>query len=113
MGAWVGPPTQFLGNLTSQFFGRGAKVETLTPHNSPKLGLGTPNVFPWGYPHPISVPNFGLLHQRVGEGEYFENSQICQLELQEQNGGAPHGNLVLDIDLFLVPAFMACHADTP
>ena len=49
------------------------------------------NDLPLGIPTPTSVPNLGHLRQGVGEGEFFENFQICKLELEDQNGGTPHG----------------------
>ena len=78
-GAWVGPHTKFLGNLSTQFWWGVGKLK-LWPRNSPKMGPGAPNFFPWGIPTPTSVPNFRLLRQGVGEGEFFENSQTCELE---------------------------------
>ena len=45
----------------------------------------------------------GRLGQGVGEGEFFENSQICKIELEDQNGGTAEGKLVKDIDVVLAP----------
>jgi len=45
---------------------------------------------------PTSVPNLGLFGQGVGEGEFFENSQTCELELEVQNGAPSLEKLVND-----------------
>ena len=45
----------------------------------------------------------GHLGQGVGEGEFFENSQICKIELEDQNGGTAEGKPLLDIDMVLAP----------
>ena len=66
-------------------------------------GTGAPNFFSLGVsPPPTSVPNFRL-RQGVGEGEFFEYSQTCQLELEDQNGCVSPGKLMSDIDLILAP----------
>jgi len=71
------------------------------------MGSGAPKIFPLRVsPRRTSVPNFGLLRQGIAEGEFFENSQICQLELEDQNGARSPGKLVIDIDLVLAPY---CH----
>ena len=41
--------------------------------------------------------------QGVGEGEFFENSQTCELELEDKNGAGSYGKLVSDMDLILAP----------
>ena len=99
----MGTHTKFWGNLTTQFWGRGGKFEILTPITTPNLDRGPQKIFSLGYPTPTSVPNFGLLRQGVGQGEFFENSQICELELEDQNRARSPGKLVIDIDLVLVP----------
>ena len=45
----------------------------------------------------------GLLGQGVGEGEFFENSEICKIELEDQNGGTAEGKPLIDIDMVLAP----------
>jgi len=68
------------------------------------MGTGGPKIFSLaGMPTPTSVSNLGLLRQGVGEGEFFENSQTCELELEDQNGTRSPAKLVIDIDLVLAP----------
>jgi len=72
----------------------------------PKWDRG-PKIFPLGVCPPPTVPNFGLLRKGIVEGEFFENSQACDLALQDQNGNVPPGKLVSggggDIDVVLAP----------
>jgi len=74
---------------------------------------GRTSVISAGLPPPTNMPNFRLFGQGVGEGEFFENSQICELDLEDKNGAGSYGKLIIDIDLVLAPYYhqytLMCH----
>jgi len=65
--------------------------------------MRSPQDFSLGVSPPTRVPNLALLGQGIGKKEFFENSQTCELELEDQNGTPSLGKLVNDIDLVLAP----------
>ena len=67
--------------------------------------LGAPKFFPLWVCPPHQCAKFGTFAPRGWEGEFFENSQTCDLELEDQIGATSPGKLVIDIDLVLAPCY--------